>query len=132
MREVGAVIKEYLVVRNSLNEERGKFKQFEKTAKERLDELEMQIREAADQHGVEGFKTSVGTAYARIKKQYRVVDWDKLLNFVLTSGNLQMLEKRVAKYATEEVWENLLESNQTIPGIALHQELTYEVRSVQK
>lgn len=128
MANVDEVVGKVIEIRDKLAAERKRFNNFEAKAKGDIERLEMWLRERADQQGVNGFKTDSGTAYRKTKESYRVGNWDEVLEFIIETGQWQMLEKRIAKNATKEIWDELVESGKAVPGVVYIQEIVFEVR----
>lgn len=104
---IDKVIAAYLKLRNELETTRKQYQDYEREHKEKMERLSMWLRDRADELGVESFKTEAGTAYKSIKTYARVSNWDQILEFIKSTDNWQMLEKRIAKRATIEVINEL-------------------------
>lgn len=125
MPTVSDIVREYRDTRDNLDLARHEYQEKEKIAKGRMAELAMQLRELSDQLGVESFRTEYGTAYRVIKESFRVGNWDEVLSFIKRTDNWQMLEKRIAKLATKEIYE---EHGEMPPGVEYEQEIDFVVR----
>lgn len=128
MATIEQVIDKYVELRDELDVRRKEFNAFEEATKSKLDRLEMFLRERADEQGVDGFKTSAGTAYRKKKETFRVGSWPEILEFIQRTGNWQMLEKRIAKLATKDIWDELVTHGELIPGVDYQTEVVFEVR----
>lgn len=93
----------YVDVRDELRRHQKKAKEREEELKAFMDKISMWLRDKADEVGVDSFKTKHGTAYRAEKKSYRVADWDAMVAYIKETDNFQLLEKRVAKRACEEI-----------------------------
>ena len=122
---IEVIVAEFRDVRADLDAARKEYQAFEKKSKDRLAELAMQLREIADAMGVNSFSTSAGTAYRVVKESFRVGNWDEILEFIKTTGNYQMLEKRIAKLATKEIYAS---SKELPPGVEYEVEVDFVVR----
>lgn len=122
---IEAIVTEFRDIRDSLDSARKEFKRLEKESKERMAELAMQLREIADEMGVDSFRTSAGTAYRVTSESFRVGNWTEVLEFIKATDNWQMLEKRIAKLATKEVYDS---SGELPPGVEYEVEIDFVVR----
>lgn len=122
---VANLVKEYRDVRDNLDLARKDYQEKEKIAKGRMAEIAMMLRELSDQLGVESFRTEYGTAYRVLKESFRVGNWDEVIEYIKRTGNWQMLEKRIAKLATKEIYE---ETKALPPGVEYEQEIDFVVR----
>jgi hypothetical protein len=104
-RPVGELINEFAELRAHLDSERKKFKELEKRLKDDMERLEVAILEVQRSLGVTSLSTTNLTAYQTSKVSVRVGDWDKFINFVADSRNFQLLEKRCAKLASIEMFD---------------------------
>lgn len=102
----------YVACRDSLSEKRREFKAEEVRHKKDMDIIAVHIKELADIHGVDSFKTAHGTAYRTTKDFVKVADWDTVLEFVLANDLKHLLTKSVAKAAVKEF---MAENNNTLP-----------------
>lgn len=121
---INEAIKVYVGMRDDLKVFQERVKKEEAEKKEFLDRISMWLRDKADELGVDNFKTESGTAYRNIKKSYRVEDWDAICAYIQETGNFQILEKRVAKRATEEIVES---DGDVPPGISVNIEVEFNV-----
>jgi hypothetical protein len=125
MPTVAELVRDYRDERDNLALKRKEYQEAEATAKRRMAEISMQLRELSDQLGVKSFATEYGTAYRTVKESFRVGNWDETLSYIQATGNWQMLEKRIAKLATKEIYE---ETGQLPPGVEYEQEIDFVVR----
>ena len=102
---IDKLIQRYVEIRDELSAETKKYNQFEANAKDMMSRIGMALKDKGDSLGVNTFSTNDGTAYRNIKKSYRVQNWDEILDYMKATGNWQMLEKRIAKLATQEIHE---------------------------
>lgn len=126
---IGDLIQMYVQERDELTVKRREFKVFEAQKKDLLSRISMAMRDKADQLGVDSFKSEFGTAYRRVTKKYRVGNWPATLDFIIEHKFWQMLEKRVAKRATEEIHD---EMGVVPPGIDFDVEVEFAVRRASK
>jgi hypothetical protein len=122
---IEAIVAEFRDVRADLDAARKGYKEFERKSKDRLAELAMQLREIADEMGVNSFSTAAGTAYRVTTESFRVGNWDEILNYIQTTGHWNMLEKRIAKLATKEIYEA---DGVLPPGVEYEVEVDFVVR----
>lgn len=124
-QKINKVIETYLEIRNDLDTKSKEFEAYKRDAKEKMQRIEIWLKEQSDKVGVDGFNTSVGTAYKITKDYVRVGDWDLAIEFIKKTGNFQMLEKRLAKNSTKEVMEQL---GEVPPGVDYQQEIVMQIR----
>ncbi|MEG1232233.1 MAG: hypothetical protein RSE18_00230 [Acinetobacter sp.] len=123
--KVEEMIAKYILVRNKLTLGRKSFETFETSAKAIQDVLNATLVQIGNETGVESFKTASGTAFRKIKKAYRVEDWDAYSAWLLETGNMHCVEKRPAKMAVEEIHT---ENGEVPPGLRFEQEIEYQFR----
>lgn len=73
-----------------------------KPIQESLDRIEIQLLAAADQLGVDSFKTPNGTAYVSNRVTTSVADKDIFMKFLEENDEWPLLEVRAAKSAVEQ------------------------------
>jgi len=124
---IGDLIDTYISLRDSLTEERKKFKEIESKIKSDLELIEVILLEKQRKDGVTSSSTENFTAFQVKKKYVRISDWDTFINYVFDSKNTQLLEKRVAKLAALEVMDGERLEPQSI-GLEKQEELSIQVR----
>jgi hypothetical protein len=125
MPTVSELVRNYRDERDNLALKRKEYKEAEATAKRKMAEIAMQLRELSDQLGVNSFATDHGTAYRVENESFRVGNWDEVLDFIKATGNYQMLEKRIAKLATKEIFDD---TKVLPPGVEYEKEVDFVVR----
>lgn len=136
-KSIAQVIKEYRELRSILEAKRKAFKQFEADTKDDMDQMSMWLKDRATELGVTSLPTVEGTAYRSTKSYARVADWELLAKHLLKTGNIHLLEKRIAKLAFIEYMEekNRELNGQFAPediGVAYSEEIEFLVRSPDK
>jgi len=126
---VNDVIGAVLTIRSKLDEARADFRVFEQKAKADMERLTVWLKEKGDELGTESFRAENGTAYKVTKESFRVGNWDSILDFIQKTDNFQMLEKRISKNATKEIYEDL---GALPPGVEYFAEIEYQVRKPSK
>lgn len=124
---VGELVEKFVELRDYLSLERKAFKELETKLKQDMEIIEMKILERQKELGLTSISTDMYTAYQTTKEFYRVGNWDKILEFMISSGNYQMLEKRIGKLATKEIIETM-EIEPTSIGVDYSSELHVQVR----
>lgn len=122
---IEALVAEYRDLRASLDVKRREWQDFEAETKDKMDQISMKLREVADKMGVDSFATPAGTAYRMVKESFRVGDWPSIVAYVKATDNFQILEKRVAKLATKEIYEA---TGELPPGVEYSAEVEFVVR----
>ena len=105
MINVDQTISEYVSLRDHLSELRNDFKEKEKEIKKRMGVLEADILEFQRKTGLQSASNRTHTAFQTTKTYVRVADWDDFSKYVLETGNIHLLEKRVAKLAALEIFK---------------------------
>lgn len=119
------LIVEYRDKRDQLADARHAYQKFEQETKARMDEIAMKLREIADALGLNALPTAAGTAYRTVKETYRVGNWDEVIEYIKATDNWQMLEKRIAKLATKEIFES---TGVMPPGVEYMAEVEFVIR----
>lgn len=122
---INDLVQEYRDIRDNLDAARHEYQDKEKMAKGRMAEISMRLREISDQLGVDSFRTPSGTAYRTTKESFRVGNWDDILKYIRETDNWQMLEKRIAKLATKEIYQT---DGVLPPGVEYEAEVEFVVR----
>lgn len=123
---IGEVINEYYELRTHLDIERKKFKELERSLKDDMELLEVKILEKQRELGLTSISTENYTAYQTTKKSVRVGNWETFINFVMESRNFQMLEKRCAKLASLEQFDDGIVPEDI--GLDYTQEIEVQIR----
>ena len=103
--KVDELIATYIHARNQLATDRKGYKQREESVKTHMSIISMLLRDKGDIAGVDSFATAAGTAYRNKKETFRVGVWDDLAKYVLETGNIHILQKRVSPNAIKEIRE---------------------------
>lgn len=123
---IGNAIKLYIELRDTLSEERKKFKELEANIKSDMNEIESLILEKQRELGLTSLSVGNFTAFQTTKKYVRVNDWDTFIDYIINSGNTQLLEKRVAKLAALEVFDEGIEPHSI--GLDKQEEIAIQIR----
>src|SRR5574343_297721 len=99
MSSIDELVKKYVSVRDELSKKRKEFDEYERLTKSQLEIISMEIKEKADELGVDSFKTAYGTAFRQVKDSYRISDWSKYADWMLKMQCVDFVEKRPAKMA---------------------------------
>lgn len=118
-------ISTYVTLRDALRDFQKEVKEKEERFKMELDRIEMWLRDLADKLGVESIRSESGTAYKVLKESYKIADFELFTAYILETGNLQLLEKRVAKNAAREVHREL---GDVPPGLDYLTEIAVNVK----
>lgn len=124
-RDVKQAVSCYVRLRDDLSVERKSWETHEKSIKDQMEVISMWLRDRGDELGVDSFSTPSGTAYRNVKTSYRIDSWDKFAKWIIESDNLQCLEKRPAKLAVKEIYD---QSGDMPPGLYQHVEVEFNVR----
>lgn len=113
--ETEKLMKEALDIRENLKNAKAEFESYEASCKARISGIEARLLEIARTVGTTTLKTKLGTAFIQVKESFRVGNWDEILNFIRETNNWQMLERRIGKLATKEIYT---QSGVLPPGVA--------------
>lgn len=102
-KNIGEAVEDYVTRRDNLRAWKKEVDEEEARQKQEMTEIESFLLSKADELGVDSFKTPYGTAYKSVKDHYRIGDWSTFVEYVKTTGNYQLFEKRVAKLAAKEI-----------------------------
>ena len=102
-KDIGSAVKAYVSARDRLRDWKKKQDEEEARRKQELEQIEMYLLGEADRMKVDSFKTPFGTAYKVKQEHYRIGNWMNFVEYVKTTGNFQLFEKRVAKLAAREI-----------------------------
>ena len=90
-----------------------------------LEQVEAKLLLHFQETGASSIKTPSGTAYKTTRTSATVADWDSLLKFVRAHEFWQLLERRVAKKAVEEMKEA---DGKLPPGVNWSEEVVVNFR----
>lgn len=130
-KRVDELIEMYIDTRNQLATDRKGYKDRESKMKGHMAIISMILRDKGDTAGVDSFASAKGTAYRNKKTTYRVGDWTALSTYVLETGNIHLLQKRVSPNAVKEVQEaeNKPDAPFAVPGVEPFSTEEFAVRS---
>jgi hypothetical protein len=123
---VADLVKMYRDVRDQLATDRTGWKAREIRVKTHLMIISMQLRDRGDTMGVLSFATPNGTAYRNTKEKFPISDWSALSKWVLATGNVHVLQKRLSPNAVKDVRD---EVGELPPGVDSLKEIEFAVRS---
>jgi hypothetical protein len=137
---VADLITKSIEIRNQLATDRKGWKAREARLKTAREIISMQLRDRADQLGLDSFAGTSGTAYRNTKEKFTVNDWESLVPWLIETGNLHILQKRVSPNAVKEIREEIRQQAEKNgaevddytalpPGIGLLKEVEFAVRS---
>ena len=126
--KVDDLFAEYIALRNQLTTDRHGWKAREAKVKQQMTTISAVLLNKSQELGVNSLSSDKGTGYQQTKERLSVAPdgWKNLTNWVLSTGNFQVLQKRVSPDAAKEVRE---ETGELPPGIESFKELTFVVRS---
>lgn len=123
---VADLIQLYRNLRDQLATDRAGWKARESRVKTHLLIISMQLRDRGDKLGVDSFATANGTAYRNTKEKFPISDWAALSKWVLETGNVHVLQKRVSSAAVKDIRET---EDALPPGVDCLPEIEFAVRS---
>lgn len=126
--KVDDLFAEYIMLRNQLTSDRQGWKSREAKVKQQMAVIAAVLLNKSQELGVTSLSSAKGTGYQQTKERLTVAPdgWSALTQWVLSTGNFQVLQKRVSPDAAKEVRE---ETGELPPGVESVKELTFVVRS---
>lgn len=115
----------YVELRDRLAVDRHAWEEHELRIKDHVERISMWLRDKGDELGTDSFSTPSGTAYRAVKESYRIESWPTYSAWILKTGNIHCLERRPAKLACKEIFEELGELPE---GLTRHEEVEFLVR----
>lgn len=123
--DISGACRNYVELRDRLSIERKAWETHESVMKGEMEKISMWLRDKGDELGVDSFNSPYGTAYRNVKVSYRVESWEIYSSWLLKTGNLQCVEKRPAKLAVKEIYE---ETGELPPGLTEFVEVEFNIR----
>lgn len=124
--KVDELILLYRQARDQLATDRKGFEARKTRVKTHLMIISMLLRDRGDALGVDNFATANGTAYRNRKEKFPITGWPEFSQWILTTGNIHLLQKRVSPNAVKEVREA---EGALPPGLDCLVEIEFAVRS---
>lgn len=100
------VIERFIQVRDKRAELKRAYEAEDFKLKQAAEKLEGWLLSRLNDQKVDSFKTAQGTAYIAVETKASCADWPSFWQFIIQTGNPQLLEKRVAIGAIKEYEEN--------------------------
>jgi hypothetical protein len=116
----------YIRCRNQLATDTKSYKARKERVKGFMGMISMALRDKADKVGTDTFKGSYGTAFRQTKEKFTINDWDSFSKWLLATGNLQVIQKRVSPNAVKEI--RTLDGEMP-PGVGVFKEVEFAVRA---
>lgn len=116
----------YRQVRDQYATDRKGFEARKAKIKVHLSVISMLLRDRGDALGVDNFATANGTAYRNKKEKFPISDWSSFSQWVLSTGNIHLLQHRTSPNAVKEVRAT---EGSLPPGVDALVEIEFAVRS---
>ncbi len=116
----------YISMRNDIAVLKSEFKEAESVIKTEMLKLEVDILAAADEMGVESFKTENGTAYQVVKKYTAIFDREMLIKYVKESDDFAVFTNHISKNHILELMDDGLDPLDV--GVTYSEERSINVR----
>lgn len=125
-RNVEALIRDYLTLREELRLVSKEFSEIEKASKDAMAKISMRLREIADDMGTDSLAVrGLGTAYRNVKVSYRARDWAAFIDWCKRHDNFHCIERRPAKLAVQEIHKA---TGAVPPGLDYFAEQEFNIR----
>lgn len=123
--KVSDLIELYVQCRDQKAELEAAHKEALKPLNAKMDKIEAKLLEVMQQNGMDSIKTIHGTAYKSSRTSATIADQEAFWNFVMSSQEFGLLEKRVSKTAVA----SFLEQHNELPaGINWREEFVVNFR----
>lgn len=119
------LITTYRAERDQLATDRKGYKSREERIKLHMSMISMLLRTKGDIEHTDSFQTAAGTAYRTKTTKFGINDWEAYSKWVLQTGYVHALQKRVAVNNMKEI----IEQEGLPPGIEVRVEESFAVRS---
>lgn len=86
----------------------------------RLNAAKDRLIEYMQEQGTESLSSATTNFFIKIRPRPRIADYDAFASFILESGNIQLLQRRIMEKAYEEI--TLEREGQPIPGTAVFEQ----------
>lgn len=93
--DAGALIKEYLTLRDGRETLKQRYSTADERLKSRMNEIEGNLGEALKEANVESLASDLGTAYRTVQTRYWSGNWDLVKEFIRKHDALDLLERRI-------------------------------------
>lgn len=120
-----AAVKAYRDLRDERAALKKEFDDIDKGLKERMERLENALLVKMDGLGVSQLKTSAGMAYVQTTHKPTCGDWEAFYGWVLETGRLDCLQKRLASNTVNDF---VTESGELPPGCSMVSERVVSIR----
>jgi hypothetical protein len=107
--KVDDLIKMYRAERDQLATDRKGWKAREARVKLHLDTISMLLSDRAQIVGTDSFVTQFGTAFKDVKRFFKIADWAKFSQWLLRTGNVHVVQKRLSPNAVKEIVEEQMQ-----------------------
>lgn len=118
-------IKQYVQLRDKIKELDDLHKAKMKPYREALDSLNSVLLDKLNGAGGDSIKTKSGTAYKSVKRTASLEDADIFMDFVISNGAFELMDRKVNVTAAEAYTE---EHGQLPPGVKMTSTATVNVR----
>jgi hypothetical protein len=127
MNDVNVIVKAYIQLRDERSELKRKYEEEDIKLKTKMEKLEALMLKKLKEFRVNSFKTDIGTVFQQDETRYYCKDWNAYWQWIMKTGNLDCLEKRVSQHAIRAIAEN---QGVMPPGISSQTETVVRVRRV--
>lgn len=127
--KVDELVRMYREIRGQMATDSKSWKARQARLKLKLAIISSVLLHRGDLAGVDSFATSHGTAFRQKKEKFPVMEWKELCDYIIKTGNFQILQKRTSPNAVKEIREV---DGAIPPGVGLLDEEVFSVRAPTK
>ena len=121
------VMEKRIILRDKRSDLKKEFSEQDNKLKEAEIQCENWLLRRANENGVDSFKcTGIGTAYKSIDVKTSCADWPAFYKWVLSTGNIDALEKRVSRTFVKDFRKET--KGELPPGVNVFEEEVMNVR----
>lgn len=119
------LVRRYIELRDYRSAIKKQFTEADEVAEARMKVIQAELLALCQSMGVESVRTGAGTFFRQLKTRFVASDMAEFLEYVQSTGRIDLLERRVGQTAVREAYE---ETGELPPGISPDSEYTITIR----
>lgn len=100
------MVQVYIKIRDQRAVLKAQYEEQDKTLRDQLDALELELLEVCKKAGADSIRTKGGTIMRGVKTQYWTSDWENMHKFILENQAPELLERRISQSTMKEFLAN--------------------------